>query len=360
MCNGIDSPAKQAFRTLLTIVNKEGSMTSSTLTTVPLIDVGDYRSDRTGDHGNLAEQIDVACREIGFLVIEGHGVDPQLVADMHRIVAEYFALPHWEKMRFKMPEDRYRGYVPPASEGLAGSLDEVAPLDLKESFSIGPFDHPFDEYHFGSDGSRFFAPNAWPERPRGMREVFEAYYAAMESLSSDLMRLFALALGVDEGWFDDKIDRQIANFSAIFYPSQADAPPVPGQLRAGAHSDYGSLTIVHTDSDIGGLEVMTPSRDWAGVPCIPDTFVVNLGDLMADWTNHRWVSTLHRVVNPPQEAAGAEKTSLIFFHQPNYDAVIECIPTCTDSDDPPQHEPITSGEHVTRKILKQRLIDAGD
>ncbi|MFK8025715.1 MAG: isopenicillin N synthase family dioxygenase, partial [Ilumatobacter sp.] len=308
-------------------------------------------------HQALAEEIDEACREIGFLVIEGHGIDPALVEEMHRVFGEYFALPHWEKMRFKMPDDRYRGYVPPASEGLAGSLDEVAPLDLKEPFSTGPFDHPLDEYHFGPDGSRFFAPNVWPDRPVGMREVFEAYYAAMEDLAADLMRLFALALGVDERFFDDKIDQQIANFSAIFYGSQADLDPLPGQLRAGAHSDYGSLTIVHTDSDVGGLEVKDKSGAWVGVPCIPGTFVVNLGDLMADWTNDRWVSTLHRVVNPPDEAPDAEKTSLIFFHQPNYDAVIECIPTCTNPDEPPKHEPITSGEHVTRKIMKQRQID---
>lgn len=331
----------------------------ATLATVPLIDISGLDALSSDDLEQCAANIDEACREIGFLIIEGHGVSADLVHQMHRVCAEYFRLPHWEKMRHKMPDDRYRGYVPPASEGVARSLGEVAPLDLKESFSTGPFDHPADEYHFGPDGARFFAPNVWPERPAGMREIFEAYYAEMERLSADLMGLFARALGVDAAWFDDKIDRQIANFSAIFYPGQ-DREPLPGQLRAGAHSDYGSLTIVHTDSDVGGLEVRDKSGTWVGVPCIPDTFVVNLGDLMADWTNDRWVSTLHRVVNPPTEQADAQKMSLIFFHQPNYDAVIECIPTCTDRDNPPKHEPITSGDHVTAKILKQRLIDVDD
>ncbi len=325
------------------------------MTEVSLIDIASFLDG--SDKKSVAAKVNDACRNIGFLVVEGHGVDPALIAEMHKVSRAYFELPLWEKMRFKMPPDRYRGYTPYGAESLSYSLDEELPPDLKESFSIGPFDHAFDEYHFGLKGARYFAPNFWPDRPDGMRQVWEAYYLEMERLASDLMRIFAVALDLDERWFADKIDKHITNFSVIHYPGQESVRPAKGQSRAGAHTDYGSLTIVQTDTDVGGLEVRTRSGAWEGVPWIPGTFAINLGDLMSDWTNDEWVSTLHRVANPPRDKAHVSKTSLLFFHQPNYDAVIECIPTCTDADNPPKHAPITSGEHVTMKINKHRSVD---
>ena len=105
---------------------------------------------------------------------------------------------------------------------------------------------------------------------------------------------------------------------------------------------------------MGGLQVLGRDGAWADVPCIPGTFVINLGDLMAEWTNDRWRSTLHRVVNPPREEAESSRLSLLFFHQPNYDAVIECLPSCTDDANPPRYAPITSGGHVAHKIDRSR------
>jgi len=319
---------------------------------VPVIDIAPFLNGDEGDKKRVAEDVDVACREIGFLLVAGHGVSAELVRNMYDVSAAYFALPFWEKMQFKMPPDRYRGYTPYGAEALSYSLDQASAPDLKESFSMGPFDHAKDAYHFGPDGYRYFAPNFWPERPAQMRDVWQHYYAEMDRLARDLMRIFAVALHMPEDWFADKIDRHITNFSVIHYPPQT-APPQPGQLRAGAHSDYGSLTIVHTDSDVGGLQVQQKDGHWADVPISDSAFVINLGDLMAEWTNDRWVSTMHRVANPPAQSESA-KTSLLFFHQPNYDAVIECIPTCTGPDNPPRYGRTTSGEHVTMKINKHR------
>jgi len=256
-------------------------------------------------------------------------------------------------MAQKMPPDRYRGYTPPGSETLALSLDEETPPDLKESYSCGPCGVGYDEYHFGAEGERFFALNVWPENPAGMQRLWESYYRELERLAADLMRIFAVALNLPERWFQDKIDKQIANFSVIHYPGQKDAPHA-GQLRGGVHTDYGSLTIVQTDTDVGGLEVLRRDGGWAPVPWIDGTFAVNIGDLMAEWTNDIWVSTLHRVANPPRDKAHVSKTSLLFFHQPNYDAVVECIPTCCSAERPARYERTTSGEHVTLKTKKQR------
>ena len=324
---------------------------------VPLIDIGPFLDGGPEEKQSVARKLDDACRNIGFLVVEGHGVSEDLIADMHEVSEEYFALPLAEKMRIKMPPDRYRGYTPMGSEGLALSLDEETPPDLKESFSMGPFAHAHDDYHFGPAGAHYFAPNTWPDAPERMREVWEEYFSEMEGLAANLMRIFSVALGVPERTFEDKIDKHITNFSVIRYPGQENIEPAKNQLRAGAHSDYGSLTIVQTNTDVGGMEVMTKNGEWEGVPWMPNTFVVNLGDLMAEWTNDRWVSTLHRVANPPRDNASVRKTSLLFFHQPNYDAVIECIPTCANADNPPRYGRTTSGEHVTMKIIKHRSVE---
>ncbi len=324
--------------------------------TIPIVNIEPFLIGDEDDKKKVAEFIDSACKNVGFLVIQGHGVDQNLVDSMYEISHEYFNTPIWEKMKYKMPVDRYRGYTSFGSENLANSLDEVSPPDLKESFSIGPFNHPSDEYHYGEKGSRYFAPNFWPSEPQEMKKIWENYYSEMERLSNDLMRIFALALGLEENWFHDKVDKHITNFSVIHYPGQKVMKPKKNQLRAGAHSDYGSLTIVQTNTDVGGLEIKNKSDEWEPVPWVEGAFVVNLGDLMAEWTNDRWVSTMHRVVNPPIEQSHVSKTSMTFFHQPNYDALIECIPTCTNPDDPPKYEKITSGDHVTMKINKHRTV----
>ena len=127
---------------------------------------------------------------------------------------------------------------------------------------------------------------------------------------------------------------------------------MPGQLRAGAHSDYGSLTILKAEANPGGLQVYNKAGEWVDVPIVPDCFVVNIGDLMARWTNDRWVSTLHRVINPPREhALGSRRQSLVFFHNPNYDADISCLPTCIAAGEPPRYPATTSGEHLRSRFV---------
>lgn len=321
---------------------------------IPVIDLAAYFEGSERGKASVARAVDDACRAIGFLVISGHGVDEALSETMREVSGRYFDLATDEKLLLKMPSDCYRGYTPIGTEGLAASLDQVAPPDLKESFSIGPLNAADDEYHKGPQAGPFFADNTWPDQPEGMREIWEAYYRAMENLATSLMRIFALALDLPEHWFDDKVDRHITNFSVIHYP-EPEGESIPGQLRAGAHTDYGSLTILQKDDAPGGLQVQGDDGSWIDVPNVPGSFVVNLGDLMAEWTNDRWRSTMHRVVLPDTESRGSSnRYSMAFFHQPNYDAVVECIPTCCTEDNPARYGKTTSGEHVVMKITKHR------
>ncbi|MEQ8347654.1 MAG: 2-oxoglutarate and iron-dependent oxygenase domain-containing protein [Sneathiellaceae bacterium] len=320
---------------------------------IPVIDLGPYFSGGAAGKAKVAAAVDRACTDIGFLIVTGHGVPAALVEDMRATSRRFFDLPMDAKMAYKMPDDRYRGYTAYGGEALSYSLGDESPPDLKEGFSIGPCDTAQDAYH--AAGGTFFAPNMWPPEMPELRPVWTRYYGAMEGLATDLMRIFALGLGMDEHYFDDKVDRHITNFTAMHYPP-VTGEVLPNQLRGGAHTDYGSLTIVQRDDSPGGLQVQDKSGAWIDAPYIPDSFVINLGDLMAEWTNDRWVSTLHRVVPPPpQAAATADRMSLLFFHQPNYDARIEVLPTCTGPDNPPRYGNTTSGEHVMEKIRRHRM-----
>jgi isopenicillin N synthase-like dioxygenase len=164
------------------------------------------------------------------------------------------------------------------------------------------------------------------------------------------MRLFAVALQLPPDHFAPMIDESPSALRAIDYPHQ-DVPPPPGALRAGAHTDYGTLTVLRQDDAPGGLEVWHAGHDrWVPVPCVPGAFVVNLGDLLQRWTNDRWRSTLHRVVNPPAGAgASTRRQSMAFFHNANYHCVVECLPTCLDPDGRARHEPVVAGPHLMAK-----------
>ncbi|MDD3445215.1 MAG: 2-oxoglutarate and iron-dependent oxygenase domain-containing protein, partial [Zavarzinia sp.] len=250
---------------------------------IPLIDISAYPAGGEAAIAALARTVDRACTDIGFLLVSGHGVPDSLIDDMRRVSRRFFARTEAEKLAHRMPPDRYRGYVAMESEALANSLDEPTPPDIKESFNIGPLEGPSDAYRQAATPANFFAENQWPEDEE-FQAVWSRYYRSMEDLSFRLMRIFALALGMPERFFDDKIDRHITNFTVLHYPAQ-ERPPQPGQLRAGAHTDYGSLTIVKPDAAPGGLQVRDKAGQWVDVPYVPDAFVVNLGDLMADWTN---------------------------------------------------------------------------
>ena len=322
---------------------------------VPLVDL----SGAFGPGSRRDEAVDAirrACEDVGFLVITGHGVAGEIMDRVDTASRRLFALPYEEKMTWAREADNLRGYVPLKSSALALAHDEVTPPDLCELYTVSRFDDPEAAirvgFREGRDEGReaFFAPNVWPdpERAPGFKGALNDCYAVLEDLAARLMRLMALALGLDEHWFDDKIAEHITGLAVLHYPA-LEAPPLPGQYRRGPHSDWGSLTILYHDGQ-PGLQILSPEGHWEDVPAVAGSFVVNLGDLMAAWTNDRWVSTLHRVVVP--EGVTGDRISVAFFHQPAYDAVIECIPTCTSPADPPHHEPVTSGEWIRTMIEK--------
>lgn len=324
---------------------------------VPLIDISALRAG--GGAKDVATRIGAACERSGFFLVTGHGVDEALVAATYAAAREFFDLPMAEKLDVaRRKAEISRGYNRLADQSLSYSRGVAAPPDLQESINFGPPAVPDQPYFCDGHAAVHFAPNLYPARPAGIEALVRRYYAAMEGLAATLMQGFALALNLPPDHFAGSIDRHVSSLRFVHYPEQVEAP-VPGQLRAGAHTDYGSLTILRIEDAPGGLEVQDPSGRFVAAPVVPGSFVVNIGDLMAQWTNDRWVSTMHRVVNPPRDAAlGSRRISLVFFHQPNHDAEIACLPSCLAPGAAPKYAPTTSGAHWRTKNQAARAMRA--
>lgn len=321
---------------------------------IPVIDLSDALSGDPAARLRTGQEMDRTCREIGFFTITGHGVPPAVMDNLRNTANAFFALPIEEKQRAVHPvPGTPRGYIALGVEALSHGNALATPPDLKEYYHFGRESWPDEPYYTSEEGQRYFRPNLWPAHPPGFAAAAGAYYAAMESLTVEMMRLAALGLGIPEHFFDSKIDRHITAMRLNHYPAQ-HTPPAPGQLRAGAHTDYGLLTILNGENVPGGLQAQTRDGRWLDVETDPRSFVVNIGDLLMRWTNDRWVSNTHRVVNPPDEAARSRRLSIAFFHHPNHDASIECIA-------PPgaaRYAPVLSGAYRDEKYRQTRIAAA--
>jgi isopenicillin N synthase-like dioxygenase len=299
-----------------------------------------------------AASIGSACADVGFFSIVGHSIDPKLVAGVWDTARAFFDLPDADKNQVAMPYAGYPyGYAPVAYEALSYSLGDVTPPDLKESFAIGRVDPPSHRFS-DPDEMSAWSPNLWPPAPADMRATWEQYFRAMSALAARLLSLMAEALDLAPDYFEPMIDRHTSSVRALNYPV-VDEALLPGQQRAGAHTDYGTLTILLADPKVPGLEVQRPDGGWVGVEPPPGGFVVNLGDAMERWTNDRWRSTLHRVV-----PATERRQSIAFFHSANWDAVIDCLPTCRPAFGEPKYPPIASGPHLMSKFRSS--VSRGD
>lgn len=301
-----------------------------------------------------ASAIDAAATEIGFFQVTGHGVPDEVVDAMLEATERFFHASHDLKSSC-LPATMAinRGWSPLGKESLAYSLGVEAPPDLFEAFNIGHELDPADPVHVANrDG--FFAPNLWPDLD-GFRESYLAYFDAVEALARRITPVLAVALGLDERFFVGSTDHSPDVLRVNWYERGHGAPaPLPGQQRMGAHTDYGVLTVLWADP-VPGFEIMAPDGSWAAVTPEPGCFLVNLGDLLAQWTNDRWRSTLHRVV-PPVGDGACLRRSAAFFHEANADALIEVLPTCLGPDGAGKYPPVTAGEHLRRKLEGSREL----
>ncbi len=297
--------------------------------TIPIISMAPLLTG--GDEGlrAVAAAILGAATEVGFFYIADHGVDTELVAATHAIARRFFALPLADKRKAEI-NHRHRGYLKVGEAVMHGAKRP----DLKESFIFG-LDLPEDDPDVRA-GKQLMGPNIWPPALPEMKRVLDAYYAAIVGCGQHLLRAVAVALA--------KFRKPLARGSIIYYPPQ---PPNLGDEQFGVspHSDYGCLTLLWQD-DNGGLQVRGKDGGWIDAPPIPGTFVINIGDLLARWTNDLFASTEHRVIN----RSGRERYSIALFYDPHFDTPIEVLDTCCTRENAPRYVPTTCGAYILERF----------
>jgi isopenicillin N synthase-like dioxygenase len=294
------------------------------------------------DEATIAADIRAACTAHGFFYVADHGVPEDLVAAQFDWAARFFALPEAEKAALDLHNSpARRGW-----EGLgAQTLDLAAQPDRKESFYCGP-DYP-DDHPYIRAGLTNYGGNQWPALP-GFREQMTAYMAATMALAERLMRDLARSLSLPPDTFDRTMADPMLTLRLIRYPPHpADAGA--DVFGAGAHTDWGAITILAQD-DLGGLEVQAADGSWIPATPIPGTFIVNLGDMIPRWTNGLYRSNLHRVINA--NPSGRDRDSIPLFYSPNYYARIEALPGTVPPGEAPRFAPCTAGEHLSEMYRK--------
>jgi len=284
-----------------------------------------------------ARQIGQAAQEAGFFYIADHGVSGVLVRRMFEEADRFSRLPLDRKMSILFTNSpNYRGYLPTKTKG----YDRTRKGNLIEAFQI--MRELGDDDPDVKAGKPLHGPNQWPDGLPGFRAVVEEYQQAMHDLSDTLLRAFALSLGAPEDFFTSKFRKPLTLLRLAHYPPP-DGPPTEEEIGLSAHRDKGAFTILAQDMN-GGLEIQTRKGEWVGARPIAGTFVINIGDAMAQWTNDRFTSTLHRVVN----YSGRDRYSIPFFANMDYDVVATCLPACQSPANPPRYAPVHCGEFIVK------------
>ena len=322
---------------------------------LPLIDISPFAG--SDQHAKIAvsQRVEKACEQSGFLLITGHGIADDLLKSAFAISTEFFALPSATKQRWEPTDAKTpRGYQRFASRNLAATYGMQTPPDLREQFFLGPIHDHAQEYRHITEAERFYAANIWPDTDTlpQFRPLFSELYTSFETLGARLMSIFAIALGLSEDFFDDKINQHFSTLTTNLYPA-IKQPVLPDQQRTGAHTDFGNLTILARTANASGLQIKNSHGKWCEVANPSNTLVVNLGDMMARWTNDRWCSTVHRVVVPTTESDNNDRQSIGYFLHPNYDAEVRCLPGCFDANNAAQYPPIRAGDHMREKLEKR-------
>lgn len=327
---------------------------------MPLIDFGAFLHGSPSQKQATATQVSNAFKTSGFLYLQNHGIPKERITKAFSESASFFRRPQSQKdaLSWTTPQSN-RGYVASGREKVTQSADpaEIAKLrennpDLKESMEIG---------REGVQG----LPNQWPDALDEEGQTFtrdmKSFFLTLKDLHMQVMRAIALGMGLDEHFFDGFTDGGDNNLRLLHYPSVKKSiwKKNPNQVRAGEHSDYGSITLLFQDS-IGGLEVKSPKGTWVRATPIEDTIVVNAGDLLSRWSNETIKSTNHRVIQPPPKATPEgevdeegemipERYSIAYFCNPNFDRHIEALPG-TFEDSGKKYKGINSGDYLVRRL----------
>lgn len=302
---------------------------------LPVIDLDAFKCSDEQRREAEASLMRDACVKSGFFYIKNHGIDPEALAAVREQSKKFFDLPLEDKKEIDIAKSTcFRGYEP-----LRGQrLEAGAPPDVKEGFYMGKH----KELNDPSIQGRFNqGPNQWPSKLPEFKPVLENYYNACSNAIKTIMEGLALSLKLPANYFDEFVSSPVGTLRLLHYPPQP-AQALPDEKGCGAHTDFGAVTILFQDNS-GGLQVLSADgKQWIDAPPVEGTFVVNMGDLISRWTNEKYHSNVHRVINK----SGHDRYSIPFFLEGNLDSLIECLPTCLGDGETPKYAPITVEENL--------------
>ena len=306
-------------------------------TNLPLIDMAGVREGDEAAILRAGEAIRKACSESGFFYIINHGV-PQRVIDTAMAAAKtFFAYPADVKRQVAVNK-RHRGW-----HALGGALMyEATKPDFKEFFSMG-LELPEDDPCVLA-GEALRGPNQWPDFMPELRLALDAYYEEIGLAGADLLKAVAVGLGIESGFFEPKYGKRLQRTQMVYYPPH---PPraETDQFGVAPHTDYGCITLLYQDNS-GGLQVRElGSNNWIDATPVEGSLVVNVGDLLARWSNDRFRSTFHRVINK----SGHERYSIATFYDPTYGAMVDPCDLGIDAKES-LYPPVAAGDYILKRI----------
>ena len=312
----------------------------STAPEIPLIDLAPFLAGDAAARRVVARTVAEACERIGFLYVANHGVPESTIATAADAARRFFELPPEQKGEVHLGKSpNHRGWMGPREM----TNDPMAGADLREAYKVG-FELPADDPDVRT-AARFHGPNVWPRAPDDFRPAVTAYYASMLGLARTLFRVFAASLDLPEEHFLPLTGKPLSILNLNYYPIDPRDRALPS--GTGAHTDPECFAILWQDG-VGGLEIQNPQGNWIAAPPIPGTFVINIGDVMARWTNDRFRSTRHRVNN----RSGGVRQSMAFFGNCGYHTRIACLDTCLAPGTVPKYPPIVLGDHFAALIQR--------
>ncbi|MFT2112554.1 isopenicillin N synthase family dioxygenase [Marinomonas sp. 2405UD68-3] len=307
------------------------------MNSIPLIDFLHLKSNDLDIQNHAIQKLDRACREVGFFYLVNTSIEKSEVNGLMSSAKAFFALPQSEKEAIDIKHSsNHRGYGKIGEE----QLNEVNQADWKETFDMAldfPADHPLVKKYPGMYGA-----NQYPQQS-DIVEALQAYYVSAFEVSQVVLSSMAQALNLEANFFTRCFKDHVTVLRMIHYPPR---PEVDHSNGAGAHTDYGCITLLLQD-DIGGLQVKNVKGEWVDATPMKESLIVNIGDLMQRWTNDEYVSTAHRVISPE---SGVHRYSFPFFVEPDYETNVECIDSCRTENNPAKYDPILSGDWIQSRF----------
>ena len=288
---------------------------------------------------DLALEVNEACKQTAFFYVKNHGIAQSTIDSVMEASRLFFGQPVKTRM-LSIKDQFHRGYLPFGTTRYPGQGP-----DLKDSYDVG-IDLPLDDPDVIAN-LPLHGPNQWPNLAN-FREPVETYFSAVHNLGLHLLEILAVSLELKQDFFTQYYSKPTVLMRMMHYLPQS-ASLSTDSIGATAHTDFGLMTILHQDT-LGGLEIQLPNGKWISAPSIPGTFVVNLGQLMARWTNDIYRATTHRVINRSND----ERYSIPFFFNPNHYAEVHCISSCQSKERPPRYPAVFAGEHIAHLVQKNQ------